>query len=411
MILETTTRYVDEKASQVTKVIVGDYKQPTAQEPQTSLRYWLRIVVVLCTASFLLAVLIVFASGDPPLHTTRVYSPDAVHHLMEQEHTFGNTSSTWTCPCESQLSFSDFMFFNLTQFPSDMRSIFPILNDSDSVGYVCQNLSDACLRYSNSSLSWSAIYTYHEVACESMMLSTLQPDGTFITFNYVTQPETVWKAVAHQAMAAIKPVREYNQLLGQMPDAWYCIENLYDILTALWGIVADSSDTMPDAAAFWDLGFKGSASGFNFSLVWSIQPYNQTVGNGSYMFPAGSIPSPSLQSEFVAPEALQRVMPVISFSWSKYIQSCGVSYCDVSKHTSVVYRVFIAFSQVGGILNVVAIVIKVLIWPALTRIFFNGHKTRQVEAVQTNRSQSNGSVQLVSGPRSDVEDFTVEPYR
>ncbi|DBA98240.1 TPA: hypothetical protein ACH3X1_001164 [Trebouxia sp. C0004] len=100
--LMATADYGATTFAQYTRDIVKDYEEETPKQPQTTLE------LQLC---------------GPPDTTL-------VDYLKQQESSFGSTGDTWLCPCQSQVSFSDFMTINLTCSPDDPGQKLKIDNNS-----------------------------------------------------------------------------------------------------------------------------------------------------------------------------------------------------------------------------------------------------------------------------------------
>lgn len=111
---------------------------------------------------FLLTILILFFTiGAASTHTTRYERETAIHELKQQELNFG-TKDARSCPCQSEVSYSDFMTINLTRSPDDPGRLMRIddnsyysaeENDNPLRYRTCYNLtSTTCERYWNNTL-------------------------------------------------------------------------------------------------------------------------------------------------------------------------------------------------------------------------------------------------------------------
>jgi len=202
--LRAAADYSANTFAQYTRDIVKDYEEQTPKQPQTTVRSILRLTLVAVLAIFLLTVLILFFTvGAPAVRTTRRYGDTLVNYLKQQESSFGRTSDTWLCPCQSQVSFSDFMTINLTRSPDDPGRQLQVDDNSyynapENLNvkryHTCFNVTARCQNYRpNTSNSQSGL------ACETMLSETMTPRGAVIPFNYVTRPSIVWQAAASQA--------------------------------------------------------------------------------------------------------------------------------------------------------------------------------------------------------------------
>ncbi|DBB18464.1 TPA: hypothetical protein ACH3X3_000106 [Trebouxia sp. C0006] len=283
--LRAAADYSANTFAQYTRDIVKDYEEQTPKQPQTTVRSILRLTLVAVLAIFLLTVLILFFTvGAPAVRTTRRYGDTLVNYLKQQESSFGRTSDTWLCPCQSQVSFSDFMTINLTRSPDDPGRQLQVDDNSyynapENLNveryHTCYNVTTRCQNYRpNTSTSQSGL------ACETMLSETMTPRGTVIPFNYVTRPSIVWQAAASQAQTVLLQILPYRQEFdtSAYQTEWKCIEDLLTVLSFTWSLVASNGDAFPNATSFWERSTNVTSAKMPYDAVWSYDPYNSTLG-------------------------------------------------------------------------------------------------------------------------------------
>lgn len=404
--LRATADYSANTFAQYTRDIVKDYEEQTPKQPQTTVRSILRLTVVVILAIFLLIVLILFFTvGAPAVRTTRHYGDTLVGYLKQQESSFGRTGDTWLCPCQSQVSFSDFMTINLTRSPDDPGQKLQIDDNSyynapDNLNtlryHTCQNLTATCQNYRPNTSNFQA-----GLACETMLSETMTPRGTVIPFNYVTQPSIVWQAAASQAQTALLQALPYRQefYVPAYQSEWACIEDMLTVLSFTWSLVAGNGDAIPNATSFWERSTNSTSAKLPYGAVWSFAPYNGTLGKLSML--------PTNTAQNFTRVSYQPVMPVIHFNWSAFIDACDVPYCDVTRRPSFWFKAFVAFSQIGGFSTVAVVVTRHVLWPVCTcnwRMFKGNQKAGTAVDRNTSLSTVNsGDTPLFAGPPSRTD--------
>lgn len=224
--------------------VVRDYEPQVPQSPQTARRTILRTILVMLLTTFLLTILILFFTiGAPSVRTIRYNMETAVDKLSDQELSFGTTSDTWTCPCQSQVSYSDFMKLNLTRSPEDPGMLLQIddnshynaeQNENRERFFTCQNITNTtCGRYRSNTPNFRS-----SVGCETMLFSTMKKRGTVIPFNYVSKASLVWQAAASQAQAALLAAIPYRLQWdfgeGNFQNQWLYQEDLLTVMSFAW---------------------------------------------------------------------------------------------------------------------------------------------------------------------------------
>ena len=372
--------------------MVKDYEGQIPRSPQTTGRTILRTTLVILLTTFLLTILILFFTiGAPSVRTTRHYRETAANELKQQEKTFGNTSDTWTCPCQSQVSYSDFMTINLTRSADDPgillqiddNSYYNAPNNTNTERYLtCQNLTkDACGRFHNTSLHFQS-----DMGCDTTLFSTMTKRGTVMPFNYVSKANLVWQAAASQAQVALLrniPYRLEWYMDDEHKKEWLCLEDLLTVLTFIWNLVAINDTQMPDAAAFWNSNLTLTSGNLPYGAVWSFSPYNTPLDGDSPLLNTSN-------TTLLEVVQYQPVMPVVHFNWSGFIDACDVPYCDVTEHSPVWYKAFTAFSQIGGFTTVAVVTLRVVLWPLCSWLLLSNRlpKTASTTASAPNWQQS-----------------------
>lgn len=371
------------------------------------MRSILRLTLIAILAIFLLTVLILFFTvGAPAVRTTRHYGKTLVDYLKQQESSFGSTGDTWLCPCQSQVSFSDFMTINLTRSPNDPGQKLQIDDNSyynapvnlNGLRYhTCQNLTATCQYYRPNTSNFQS-----ELACETMLSETMTPRGTVIPFNYVTQPSIVWQAAASQAQTALLQALPYRQEFYTLPyrSEWACIEDLLTVLSFTWSLVAGNGNELPNATSFWERSANMTSAKLPYDAVWSFAPYNSTLGKLSML------PTNTMQNFTTV--SYQPVMPVTHFNWSAFIDACDVPYCDVTRRPSFWFKAFVAFSQIGGFSTVAVVIARIVLWPLCTcnwRTFKGNQKAAGSTSIKNIplTTVSSGEAPLFAGPPSRTD--------
>ena len=395
--------------AQYTRDIVKDYEEQTPKQPQTTVRSILRLTLVAVLAIFLLTVLILFFTvGAPAVRTTRRYGDTLVNYLKQQESSFGRTSDTWLCPCQSQVSFSDFMTINLTRSPDDPGRQLQVDDNSyynapENLNveryHTCYNVTTRCQNYRpNTSTSQSGL------ACETMLSETMTPRGTVIPFNYVTRPSIVWQAAASQAQTVLLQILPYRQEFdtSAYQTEWKCIEDLLTVLSFTWSLVASNGDAFPNATSFWERSTNVTSAKMPYDAVWSYDPYNSTLGGELSKLPTNTTPPQNFTAV-----SYQPVMPVVHFGWSAFIDACDVPYCDVTRRPTFWYKAFVAFSQIGGFSTVAVVIVRLVLWPLCTcnwRKFKSHQKATRIMSVRDTQLSTVGSgAPLFAGPPSRTD--------
>ena len=396
--------------------IVKDYEGQVPRSPQTPGRTILRTALVILLTTFLLTILVLFFTiGAPSTRTTRHDRETAVYELKQQESDFGKKDA-WSCPCQSEVSYSDFMTMNLTRSPDDPGRLLQVddnsyyfnttTNDNPLRYDICQGLtSNTCQRYRNNTLHFQS-----DMACDVMLFSTMTKRGTVIPFNYVSKAHLVWQAAASQAQVALLPAISYRQewYTEAYQNEWLCLEDLLTVLSFTWHLVAISDILMPDAAAFWSQSQARTSGHLPYGAVWSFAPYNnnsdgalQTLQNIS-----GSTEKHLIDAQY------QPVMPVLHFNWSAFIDACDVPYCDVTRRSPVWYRAFTAFSQIGGFTTVAVVTVRVVLWPLCTWLLLSRSIPKAASSAATSSqlaTVNSGQTTLFAGPYSNFAVSRTDP--
>ena len=394
-----------------TAAIVEDYVERSTKDRQTRSREALRLLVVAILAMFLVtAVVLLMVVGVNPQRTVRIYVPEAVTKLKAQQLSFGNTTDeTWLCPCQqSEQAFSNFLpltlVANMTSGSNNTINIAATFNSTTSYN-VPDVLQTDCGEYALQCLRrrGSPIVCVDQIsqACQAMLAGTASVGGTSLSFPYLSRPQNVWQAAASHSQSAISPLVAYNTLLND-PDqsvGWWCIEDLLNVLSSTWFLVINSTETFATAEQFVAIVSTNlTPAHMPFNQVFSFPPY---IDNNS--FPAKSTLDPvNNQRLYLTP----KVVPIITFDWDAYVDGCDVLYCDVTKRTSVPYRVFVGFSQIGGVLTIALVVVRMLVWPIvvctlhLMEVKYSRFKTPTVSGVGSAALPQGSGAQFVQGPTS-----------
>lgn len=403
--LHRTRQALVEYAEAQTAAIVEDYSDRPVRGLQTGIRKLLRMLVVAVLGMFLVvAVVLLLVVGVNPQRTARIYSPQVVEQLKSQQLSFGNRSETWLCPCQqSQQAFSQFLPFKLLRNPSSEPTLLFLSIDTNAGAKSaiktaqsdCEAYAKTCQRRrSLDNLGHDQIAT----ACQLMLRATTSRQGTLVTLPYLSKPSTVWQAAANHAQDAIISNSAFQGMLVNADTAgiWWCIEDILYALVGTWFLASNSTQHFPSAEQFINMATSLSPAHMPFNQVFSFPPY---VNDSSWPI------TPSYNAEFdqylyVTPE----VVPMLMFDWDAYVEGCSVPYCDVTKRTSISYRVFSTFSQIGGVLTIALLVTRVLLWPTvvwLVRIYEGRCAAANTTVDPIARQRAEGvQVNLVAGPLS-----------
>lgn len=399
-------RRLSDYAAAQTAAIVEDYTDRPVRDPQTKTRILLRLLVVVVLVMFLaVAIILLLVVGVSSQRTTRIYSPEVVEQLKSQQLSFGNTSEAWLCPCQqSQQAFSQFLHFRLFQTSSSQPTLLALSNDTDTgtdVESAIKTAKQDCIQYAQSckfkrhleDLAFAQV----ETACGLMLGATTSTKGTSLSLPYLSKPSTVWQAAGSQAQDAIVANSAFQVLLvdENTRAIWWCIEDFLYALIGTWLVVSNSTQTFPTAQQFINIATMRSPAHMPFNQVFSFPPFISEDSPFNKSFYS--------EDEFLyfTPEAV----PMLIFDWDAYVDGCSVPYCDVTKKTSVSCRVFSTFSQVGGILTIALLVVRMLIWPTLVWLV-HAYESRHAKADNVVvAGQHQGGPQLVAGPPSDDPAF------
>lgn len=359
----------------LTAAITEDYLERTTKARQTGARQALRLLVVVLLAMFLtIAIVLMMIVGVNPQRTVRIYVPEAVTKLRAQQLSFGNTTEeTWLCPCEQPgQSFSNYLpltlIANMTSVSNNTVNIASTFSQFEPSGTLdlTDTLKADCYTYARQCIarrgrqSADSTQLFIQEACQTMLGVTASPRGTLLSSPYLSKPSIVWQAAASHTQSTISALVAYDTLLLD-PDqraGWYCIEDLLYLLSKIWFTLGNSTQTFPNAEQFIARASTVSNADMPLNQVFSFPPY---IDNTSFPNTTTSVKDTRL---YLTPE----VWPIITFDWDAYVDGCQVLYCDVTRKTAISYRVFVGFSQIGGVLTIALVIVRMLVWPVIVRM-------------------------------------------
>ena len=183
--------------------------------------------------------------------------------------------------------------------------------------------------------------------CVLVMRAVLGPTFTQKPATFVESPLAAQQSSAIAARASVSAAGlPFSSLQKTEQQAWFAIESLTVLLAAVYEVMISGSYA-PGADAFWALKDRKAC----VDRVKTFQQFLNFSVSGS-------------------PATVPAAMPVISFSWSKYLDQCNPPYCDVVEHNSPIYRIFLAVGGFGGIWTALFVIIRSVIWPFLEWAFF-----------------------------------------
>jgi len=177
---------------------------------------------------------------------------------------------------------------------------------------------------------------------------------------------------------------------------------LLTVLSFTWSLVASNGDAFPNATSFWERSTNVTSARMPYDAVWSIDPYNSTLGGELSKLPTNTTPPQNFTAV-----SYQPVMPVVHFGWSAFIDACDVPYCDVTRRPTFWYKAFVAFSQIGGFSTVAVVIVRLVLWPLCTcnwrKLRSHQKATRIISVRDTQLSTVGSGAPLFAGPPSRTD--------
>jgi len=85
----------------------------------------------------------------------------------------------------------------------------------------------------------------------------------------------------------------------------------------------------------------------------------------------------------------------MDINWMDYYKACNPSYCDVTKSSTTVWRLYVALAQIGGLMTIVSLLFKLAVFPLVLQLLVKPLGKCLSESPRTPSAHANGRIELV----------------